>query len=539
MLRLLEKRPILTIIVVAILLLLPNLNALEVSIMEARNFISAREMLTDGNWILTTLNGEARYQKPPLPTWLTAISALVFGIKNIWALRLPAALMVVFLGIGIFKLSRKLNLHNSQSLITGLVAITSLYTILIIFEAPWDIYAHTFMLWSIYFLVCWFKKEKVLRSGVLFIVFLVASILSKGPVSLYVLFLSFLVAYFVNFRDVLNARRVGYLFGLVLLGLLVGFSWYGYVRFVDPDTFVKITAKETSNWSSYNVRPFYYYWSFFVQSGIWTIPAFVSLLYPYLKKRVSNGKEYKFAVLWVLVAVVLLSVIPEKKSRYLMPVLIPLSLTVGFYIKYLIDHFKTIRDWREKVPVYFHFGLIGVALVLGIIVFMMTSAFIPMAWYGYPFLVVSMIIGVLILKHLFLKKNTVLAFYCIILGVVMFSLGYATLPKNTIKNKNYKSFKDVQNLNDLPLYGYRMTMPEMIWEYGRVLPRLDSLDLKLNSLQSKFMVLECSSCNYTLEQDFKNYNLFLKDSIDLNKDSYGDNNYRARKKSRIYLASKK
>ena len=145
MLKLIEKRPILTIIVVALLLLLPNLNALEVSIMEARNFISAREMLTDGNWILTTLNGEARYQKPPLPTWLTALSALVLGIGNIWALRLPAALMVVLLGVGVFKLSRKLTLSKVQSLINGLVVITSLYVILIIFEAPWDIFAHTFM----------------------------------------------------------------------------------------------------------------------------------------------------------------------------------------------------------------------------------------------------------------------------------------------------------------------------------------------------------------------------------------------------------
>jgi len=34
------------------LLLLPFLEVMEVTIMEARNFITAREMLTDGNWVL-------------------------------------------------------------------------------------------------------------------------------------------------------------------------------------------------------------------------------------------------------------------------------------------------------------------------------------------------------------------------------------------------------------------------------------------------------------------------------------------------------
>ncbi|NJW55184.1 hypothetical protein HC175_19915, partial [Salinimicrobium sp. CDJ15-91] len=111
--------------------------------------------------------------------------------------------------------------------------------------------------------------------------------------------------------------------------------------------------------TNYNVRPFYYYWSFFTQSGIWTIPAFVALLYPYMKSRVSNKKAYKFALLWTLSAVILLSIIPEKKSRYLLPVLIPMALNTGFYIEYLFRCFKTLEK-KEKWVVYFIHGLIAV-----------------------------------------------------------------------------------------------------------------------------------------------------------------------------------
>jgi len=31
--------------------------------MEARNFVTAREMLQDNNWLMPTFNGEARYMK--------------------------------------------------------------------------------------------------------------------------------------------------------------------------------------------------------------------------------------------------------------------------------------------------------------------------------------------------------------------------------------------------------------------------------------------------------------------------------------------
>lgn len=53
--------------VVACLMLFTHLDVIEVNIMEARNFITAREMATHNSWILTTLNDLPRYEKPPLP----------------------------------------------------------------------------------------------------------------------------------------------------------------------------------------------------------------------------------------------------------------------------------------------------------------------------------------------------------------------------------------------------------------------------------------------------------------------------------------
>ena len=43
-----------------------HLSAFEVNLMEARNFVTAREVVFDGAWLIPTMNGEVRIAKPPL-----------------------------------------------------------------------------------------------------------------------------------------------------------------------------------------------------------------------------------------------------------------------------------------------------------------------------------------------------------------------------------------------------------------------------------------------------------------------------------------
>lgn len=542
MFKLIEKRPLLTIAIVTMALLLPNLTALEVGIMEARNFITAREMLTEGNWLLTTLNGEARYAKPPLPTWITAFFGALFGIDNIWGLRLPGALMVMFLGMGVFTLSRKLKLSQSHSLKNGLITVTSAYVVLIVFDAPWDIYAVTFMLWSIYYMVRWLQQETSPGVAIGIIIFLAATILSKGPVALYVLMIPFFVAYGISYGIGKRQKYVLALLGFVVLGVVLGFSWYDYVRYADPSNFARITAKETSNWSSYNVRPFYYYWNFFVQSGVWTIPAFLSLLYPYMKSRVSDLKTYRFSLLWTLFAVLLLSFIPEKKTRYLMPVLIPLALNSGFYIKYIISEFKQKPRWKEKVPVYFLFGLMSIVFVsLPLFLFVYPLfGFGVMPWYSYALCIFPIIIGALQMHNLFVHKNIQKVFYLTVIGLVVTGFVIAPIAQREITNDKYKKFTQIRQPETLlPMYGYKMTIPELIWAYGDKLPSLDQYDLKREELAPEFLVLECAICEYNIKEEFSGYTLKLLDTLNLNKIAPGKKYYKHRKTARVFLAKKR
>lgn len=542
MLKALHNNPIVTVFLLVIIMLGFSIQYLPVSIMEARNFITAREMVTDGNWILTTMNGVARYEKPPLPTWLSAVFGLLFGIKNIVALRFPAILFVALTGIGIYLISNKLLEDKQQSFINALIGVTSFYIIGIIIEAPWDIFTHGFMIIGIYFLFQFFQGKNHIKNSLLAGVFMGFSILCKGPISIYALLLPFLIAYGLIYKYKLKAHLLS-IFSCITVTLIVGGWWYLYIRLNDPETFNAIASKETGNWASYNVKPFYYYWSFFTQSGIWTIPAFIGLLYPYLKSRVSNLKAYKFSLLWTLLAVVLLSIIPEKKARYLMPVLIPLAINTGFYIEYLIKHFKTLKDKRETIPVYFNFGLIAFIGILFPITGFFIGPFLTgkiLVW----FIIASVLlftIGVLILMNLN-KQNLKQVFYLCIAFIA--SILITVLPLSSIQEQS--EYKPISKLKQqalkqgLTVYSINYIAPELIWQFGDKVPSIKDEDGDLHLPEEhQFGVLINNIDPKDKAILGTNYILEKKETFDLNTSEPSSKKYNNRLTSDYYILTKR
>jgi len=544
MIKTIENNPILTIVAAVLLMLSFNIDVLDVTIMEARNFITAREMITDGNWLLTTMNGEARYQKPPLPTWFSALSGLMFGIKNILALRFPGIIMIILIGVYSYFLSNKLLKNKAHSLTNALITVTSFYVIGIVIEAPWDIFTHGFMLIAIFHLFQLFEKQKdywqhTLLAG-LFIGF---SIMCKGPVSFYVLLLPFLISYGITFRYKHFRAKLFSVFSILVLILLVGGWWFLYVKLEDPETFLSIANKETGNWGSYNIRPFYYYWSFFTQSGIWTITAFMSLLYPYMKSRVSNLKAYRFSFYWTILAVILLSIIPEKKSRYLMPVLIPLAINTGFYIEYLYREFKTLKNKKEIIAVYFNFGLIAlIGIGFPIVGYFFLKDYTNVNWVLFSigsFLLLS--IGVTIIFQL-IKKHINAVFYLTI-GFVISTFVFVLPLSKVIKSDTYKSISELNaksKKENLKIYSFGHVSPEMIWDFGDKVPQIKINDSTYNfPKENRFGILVNSFSPADTKLLKENYTIVQHATYDLNRFAPDTKSYKKRLLSYYYVLTKK
>lgn len=517
-----KNYPVLLLSLLGVLIFITNLDVLMVNIMEARNFISAREMLTHNNWIFTTMNEVARYEKPPLPTWLTAISVYLFGMENLFAYRLPAGLTSIFLIIIFFKLQLLLDMRKKIAFISSAILMTSFYIVFSGRDGQWDIFTHAFMLGCIFNFIRMLKSTSKSYLYAIFTgLFFGASLLSKGPVSLYALFLPFLVSYgftykFQNLRALWKPLMV-----FLLVGIISGCWWLWIVHTFDTEAFVEVAELESGRWLSYNVRPFWYYWSFFTQSGIWTIPAFVSLFYWYLKPRVSNFKAYKFYILWTLFSVLLLSIIPEKKSRYLLPVLIPLAMTTGFYVEYIIKNFRNRLSKMERFPIYLNFIILILIAIAS--PFVLYYFFGPEIWEKtIPFMLFSLFQIAIALGIIYgvVKKKAQLLFglqFAMILNILNFGFPMAELISPHRNDPNISDLRNYKKDQNIDLYEASGILPELVFEYGKPIPLLSAEnELPIGSKTDEIGILVEGEVTPELQENFKSYNIKLIESFDLN-----------------------
>ena len=521
MIRLLYKKyPEFLLLFIGVFIFLSHLGVLYVNIMEARNFISAREMLTKGHWIFTTLNDLPRYEKPPLPTWLTAVSASVFGIHSIFAYRLPAALAALFLILTSYKIQLKIKIQKDIAFWSTLILSTSFYIVFSGRDGQWDIYTHSFMMAGIlFFLKILQKPNNKILNACIGGLFLGACLLSKGPVSFYALFLPFLISYGIVYKINFKKNTAALLI-FFLIGVLSSIWWTLLVHYYDPGAFAEIAGRESARWFTYNVRPVWYYWSFFTQSGIWTIPALLSLFYGYLKSKTHNPVAYRFYFLWTVLVVILLSIIPEKKSRYLLPVLIPLAVTTGFYVMYAIRNFRFQFSKVEKFPLYLNFIILTIVAFVGpfVLYLVLGKTLWEMKFTFLFFGLIMLLLGLLFIYGLYRKEIKLLFSLQVAMILILINFGFPLVQLiNPNRNTpNIEAVKSRLSSEGIAVFEASSTLPELVWEYGSPIPLATSSEKIPTSEKEKFGILVGEAYNPDWKKNFRNYNFKLIDTLNLN-----------------------
>lgn len=312
------------VVVVAITLFVNN-RTLQPDIMESRNLVTAREMVETGEWLVPTMNGELRLEKPPLPTWVAAVVESVSS-DDIAAQRAVASLFGIMLVVFFYLLCR--DVFKVDPVIAVILLCTCYQFMLMARTVSWDIYTHAFMLGGIYFLATAVAgRGKQWGRFCLAGVFAGLSIMSKGPVSLFALFLPFLLAWGIFARRPMRGKWVPVAV-MALVAIAVGGWWYAYIHIFHGDEWSAVMAKETGSWLNRNVRPWYYYWKFFLEAGVWAL-LLVTATVMMLRRGLMRGRGAFVPVMWMLFCLLLLSCMPEKKTRYLLPLLIPAALVMA------------------------------------------------------------------------------------------------------------------------------------------------------------------------------------------------------------------
>lgn len=330
-----------------------------VSLMEARNFVAAREMVAGGSWLIPTMNGDLRLAKPPLPTWAVAgLQQLVGPTDDLGLLRVPAALAATLLVFFLWGVARALTQGRPgeaeepgrTAWYAALVVASSLLVITTGREGQWDIFSVSLMLGAVWLLLKgwqhpgrglgWLAGAGVVGG---------LSVLSKGPVALYTLLLPFLGAYFIGHPDHRRQLRRQWAGTSLALGLLVavGGSWPWYIYQKVAPVALKVASTEISSWGERHVKPVWFYAPFAVFTGIWALVALISLVWPYARARAQRYIPYLLVLGWALGGLVLLSVVPEKKERYMLPLMPPLALLVAGMLRYWETAVATRRQTRS------------------------------------------------------------------------------------------------------------------------------------------------------------------------------------------------
>ena len=156
-----NKKDIFILLILSIFAFLSIIWINEVDIMEARNFITAREMLQNSDWWTTTLNGQFRFEKPPFPTWLTAFTMMITNSKLEFILRIPNMLVSVFTILFLYKTMFRIKKDRLFAFLSSFVLLTTFMFIKIGAENTWDIYlCFCFLCFSIFIHIYARKPKK-------------------------------------------------------------------------------------------------------------------------------------------------------------------------------------------------------------------------------------------------------------------------------------------------------------------------------------------------------------------------------------------
>ena len=346
----------------SLLVLLPLVYVFGTGIMEARNLISAQSMALDGDWLIPHLYTEIRLNKPPLPVWLTVPVFMLDGSPSMLALHLPAILVTGLLGVFCYELYRTLFLDEKAAFYAGLVISSMLLTLKLGTTNSWDIYSVVFMTGALLSLMR--PGRGWLYAGILF---MAASILSKGPVQLYTMLLPFL-ATMLLFRKPVPWKRLAI---ILIGGCLLGSLWYTYVYLAVPHVAATVAQGEVTAWSNRHTASFFFYLSFPAFAGAWFLPSLAGLGSRWLSKRASNRPAMTFLICWFLISLLLLSLVPEKKERYLMPAMVPLALLCAAVLRHWADSLaQGTLNRLERGIITAHFSLgtlaaVGLCLFIG------------------------------------------------------------------------------------------------------------------------------------------------------------------------------
>ena len=405
---------------------------------------SAREMIVTGDYYRVRINYEPFWEKPPFFFWLQVLSMKLFGI-NEFAARFPNALFGVITVFTLYTIGKK-HYNTRFGFIWGLLYLGSFLPHLYFKSGIIDPVFNLFIFLGIYFLAsCINSSNKNRIKAILSGCFIGLAIITKGPVGLLLLILTFVVYLIIKkFKVKINLVDV-LLF--TISSLLVTSIWFGYEVIQNGPwfiiEFIKYQIELFSEPVAGHEQPFYYH---FIVVLLGCFPMSIFALGAFRKYKQDfplDLMKWMKVLFWVVL--ILFSIVKTKIVHYSSMTYLPLSFIAAFFIYQVIENKQSFSKWI-KAGFIFLGGVFTILLVLAPILFYnknflasfikdefaKDSLTINMGWTGWEFLVGLLYPLGIVLSIWLYKKQRRLASITILscfAGITLFGYAIFVVPK--------------------------------------------------------------------------------------------------------------
>lgn len=359
------KYPELFLGLIGLLFFIPFLGSTHLFDWDEINFAeSAREMMITGDYFRVRVNFQPFWEKPPLFFWMQVVSMRILGI-NEFAARFPNAVCGVMSLIIFYRIGRKINDHRF-GMIWAMLYFGSLLPHLYFKSGIIDPVFNLFIFLGVYFLLQVIEGDpaKGKKNSLLGGLFTGLAVLTKGPVGLLLVLLTFLVYWTLRkFARITKLTNVLIFAGMVFL---VSCAWFGYETVKNGPwflvEFIEYQLELFSKPVAGHKQPLYYH---FVVVLIGCFPMSVLAIKKLWGNDAEGDVKLNFAkwmryLFWVVM--ILFTIVTTKIVHYSSMAYFPLSFLAAFQMHEWLSRKKRPAKWQLV------FNLV-VGTLLGLIIF--------------------------------------------------------------------------------------------------------------------------------------------------------------------------
>ena len=338
---------------------------------------AAREMVESGNWITPHLNYQIYFSKPILTFWLIAGAYKIFGVSEFSA-RIAFSLLALLLLLGVFFIARQIA-GTRCGILSAIISATAPLMMVTSRISPIDIELTCFLNLAIF---AWIANHifGLRKFWPCIYIFLALAVLAKGPIVLLLFLLCLGPVLLIEFisnrqygiqprRRFSSARTVSndlsgspakhslqqlfpaHLIAGCLIFLAITLPWFIAVQIETKGLFLKVF------WFYENLARFsghtnfaHGHWYHYILVLFYSFFPWVIFLIPAIK-LVSRGNDSSksdsddrpiraliYLLCYVMVIFFVISFSGTQMDTYLLPVIAPLAIVIGYYLEKEIEN---------------------------------------------------------------------------------------------------------------------------------------------------------------------------------------------------------